>query len=358
MMLLQKLVSERGGGFLMLGGQESFHQGQYERTPVGDMLPVYLDRIQETKPALDLRLSLTREGWLQPWARLRNNEIDERTRLDLMPAFQVMNRVGDIKPGASVIAAATDPAGKNHPALTVQRFGHGRSAALMIGDFWRWGLYHETMQRDLAKAWRQLMRWLVTDVPNRLDLQAEQKAGDANQAVLLQARVRDKNFQPLDNASVTLHIVPMTGDFKSSGAAAAAGTNAIRLQAEPASQEAGLYEATYIPRETGGYRAEAIVTDAAGAAVGQAEAGWSADPAAEEFRSLKPNRALLERIAQQTGGEMIAADKLEAFARKLPNRKAPITDVWTFPLWHQPAVFAGLGLLCHRVGLAPLERLA
>src|SRR4051812_25799129 len=42
-LLIQKFVSERGGGFLMLGGMECFHEGKYLRTPVGDMLPVYLD---------------------------------------------------------------------------------------------------------------------------------------------------------------------------------------------------------------------------------------------------------------------------------------------------------------------------
>jgi hypothetical protein len=103
--------------------------------------------------------------------------------------------------------------------------------------------------------------------------------------------------------------------------------------------EPGLYQATYIPRGTGGYLAEAVVTDAAGVEVGRAEAGWTADPAAEEFRSLKPNRALLESIAKQTGGKVIAADQLESFAAELPNRKAPITESWTYPLWHQPAVF-------------------
>ena len=39
----------------------------------------------------------------------------------------------------------------------------------------------------------------------------------------------------------------------------------------------------------------------------------------EEFRSLKPNRALLESIAKQTGGEVIAANKLEDFAAGLPK---------------------------------------
>src|SRR5438093_3775207 len=97
MSLLQKFVSDRGGGFMMLGGAESFHQGKYERTPVGDMLPVYLDQLPEAGPINDLRLSLTREGWVQPWARLRDNESDEKTRLSSMPPFQILNRVRGIK---------------------------------------------------------------------------------------------------------------------------------------------------------------------------------------------------------------------------------------------------------------------
>src|SRR5262249_39617217 len=34
MALLQRFVSERGGGFLMLGGAESFREGNYEGTPI------------------------------------------------------------------------------------------------------------------------------------------------------------------------------------------------------------------------------------------------------------------------------------------------------------------------------------
>ncbi|MEK6239033.1 MAG: hypothetical protein N2C14_30325, partial [Planctomycetales bacterium] len=45
MLLLEKFVSERGGGFLMLGGQESFRQGKFDRTPVANLLPVYLDAL-------------------------------------------------------------------------------------------------------------------------------------------------------------------------------------------------------------------------------------------------------------------------------------------------------------------------
>jgi uncharacterized membrane protein len=343
MTLLQKFVSERGGGFLMLGGAESFHQGKYERTPVGDMLPVYLDHVAEDGPLKDLRLTLTHEGWLQPWARLRDNEADEKKRLEAMPPFEVMNRVRELKPGASAIANVHDDRGRNYPALVVQRFGNGHVAALLIGDLWRWGLRDEAMHRDMDKAWRQSFRWLVADVPNRIDFQAEAKRGDPNQAMRLQVRVRDKSFQPMDNASVILRVRTVTNGFHRTNGTTDerldTSTNAVRLAAEPALNEAGLYEATYVPRETGGYLAEAVVTDSAGAEVGRAEAGWTADPAAEEFRSLKPNRVSLESIARQTDGEVIAPEKLDDFARGLPNRKAPISESWSSPLWHQPAVF-------------------
>jgi len=339
MVLLQKFVSERGGGLLMLGGQESFHEGKYDRSPIGDMMPVYLDRVRETTPPANLRLDLSREGWLQPWARLRLNEAEERTRLEEKPAFQVLNRVRDIKPGASVIATVRDGADAHLPALVVQRFGHGRTAAMLIGDFWKGSLREEALQRDLAKGWRQVVRWLIADVPQRLELQAEEQA-DANQSLLLQLRVRDKKFQPLDNASVHLEVKTVIG--KPDGAKSpglSTNQNTVRVQAEPALSEPGLYHTTYIPRETGAYQAEAVVTDASGIEVGRTESGWTSNPAAEEFRSLKPNRALLEKIAQQTRGEIVSTNNLADFARSLPKRSVPVTESWSFPLWHTPVVF-------------------
>ena len=134
----------------------------------------------------------------------------------------------------------------------MQRFGNGRVAALMIADLWRWGFHDAESHKDMDKAWRQLMRWLVTDVPGRIELQAGEQPGDPNQSVRLQVRARDKKFQPLDNAAVTLNVRSQVT------------TNSVRLTAEPALNEAGLYEATYVPRETGGYAAEAVVTDSFG----------------------------------------------------------------------------------------------
>jgi uncharacterized membrane protein len=338
--LLQKFVSERGGGFLMLGGMETFQQGKYQRTPIGDMLPVYLDPTEETNDPGPLRYDLTREGFLQAWARLRENEADEKARLQNMAPFQVLNRVKEAKPGASVVAKVTDAQGNSYPALVVQRFGRGRTAALTLGDFWHWGFHDAEAHQDMDKAWRQMMRWLVTDVPNRVELAAEPQPDDPNGAVLLQVRVRDPKFLPLDNASVSLQVQPVMTDTL-----AGAQTNSIPLQAEPSSTEPGLYQATFVPRATGGYRATAAVTNSDGVEVGRTAAGWCTDLAAEEFRSLTPNLALLQSIANKTGGEVVSVDKLGRFTRDLPHRNAPVMDSWTYPLWHTPALF-GFALAC------------
>jgi hypothetical protein len=243
--------------------------------------------------------------------------------------------VRDVKPGASVVATATDESGKAYPAVVVQRFGRGRTAAVTIGDVWHWGLHDAEAHQDMDKAWRQLMRWLVADVPNRVDLAVEPQPGDPNGAVDLQVRVRDPKFQPLDNASISLEVRPILAV-----AGAGSATNSIHLQAEPAADEPGLYHATFVPRFTAGYQATASVTNTEGQSVGRAEAGWTTDLAAEEFRSLMPNVALLQEIARKTGGDVIPAEKLDQFARRLPHQRAPVMESWTYPIWHTPTFFA------------------
>jgi uncharacterized membrane protein len=338
-MMLQKFVSERGGGLLMLGGMESFRQGDYQRTPIGDMLPVYLDRGADVPPPASLKLELSREGWLQPWARLRDNESAERERLQNMPAFEVFNPTREVKPGASVIATAKDESGKEYPALVTQRFGRGQTAALMVGDVWRWGMQNPESRRDMEKSWRQMLRWLVSDVPRRVELAIERSADEAGDAVKLQVRVRDEKYLPLDDATVAIEVQPVLSDGQD------ASTNVIQLRAEPSLTEAGVYETTYAPRHTGGYRATASVVNAMGIKIGDAEAGWSTDLMAEEFKSLQPNTALLEAIASRTGGEVIMPDRLDGFAHGLPGRRSPVMETWTKPAWHTPSWF-GFALLC------------
>ncbi len=327
MLLLQEFVSRRGGGVLMLGGAESFRQGEYRHTPIGEMLPVYLDRQPASATEGGYRLSLTREGRLQPWVRLRETEEAESERLESMPTFATLNRSAGIKPGATVLAGAVEESGKQSPALVAQRFGRGRAAALLIGDLWRWQLRGKAEDSgDLAMAWRQTLRWLVAEVPRRIELNVQRRHGSPGSPVEIRVRVDDPEFQPLDNAAVEITVDTPGG-------------RTLKLTADADDERPGTFVAKYLPSESGAYRAKVLVSAPDGSAVGEREAGWTAQPAADEFRRLTPDLALLEQIARDTGGEVIQADRLQEFVADLPNRKIPITEPWLYPLWHHPLIF-------------------
>ena len=331
MELIHRFVSERGGGFMMLGGKESFQEGGFHRTPIGRILPVYLDRMGEFPGTDQIRLNLTREGRLQPWARLRDNELDEQKRLSEMPAFKVLNRVRSIKAGASVVATIGDEATQLYPALVVQRFGNGRVAALTIGDTWRWGLKHAEMHDDMNKFWRQALRWLIADVSDRTSLRTTHKRDRANQPVALRVRARDKNFKPMDNVSVTMEVRDPNGQT-------------VKLRAEPVAGESGLFEAVHVPRLSGGYFARTVVADEKANEIGDAETGWAVDLEAREFKSIRANRPLLEKIARQTGGRIVELNELESFARALPSREVPITTIQIKPIWDLPGILPAVFL--------------
>jgi uncharacterized membrane protein len=326
--LLAEFVSQRGGALLMLGGNHSLAEGGYQRTPIGEMLPVYLDRSPPAPVVGAYRLKLTREGWLQPWVRVRANETDEEERLAKMPGFKALNRIDAIKPGASVLAEVESADGTLRPALVVQPFGRGRAGALLIGDLWRWQLRRpDHKESDLEKSWRQTVRWLVSDVPQPVEVETRPAAGSAGQGVEIVVRARDKEFRSLDNAQakITVH----TPDKRT-----------IELAAEASGKAAGEYLATFAPRDSGPYRADVSVTAADGSEVGSRETGWALEPETEEFRTLTVNRELLTRIAQESGGEVVTLGGLESFVASLPNRKIPVMETWTWPLWHQWGVLA------------------
>lgn len=346
MLMLRRFVSTRGGGLLMLGGQEMFGEKDFGDTPLGELSAVYAPRgVVDSDPGPAI-IELTREGMLQPWMRLRDNEIAEKERIKSMPSFLTLNRVGDVKPGAAQLATVRTEDGIVRPAIVAQRFGKGRSAAVAIGDLWRWSMRRsDDDPDDAAQAWRQLTHWLVNEVPKRVEVKIESN-GDPSRPVTIVVAARDEAYLPLDNSKVELEITPIDGE-------------PFTMTADADDQQAGTYTSTYWSREPGGYHVKAIVTAADGTEVGEATAGWTVQTGAAEFADLRLNRALLEKIAEQTGGELVRDDSLEAFAKDLPNRKIPVTETWVYPIWHQPWVMlVAMVCLCCEWGLRRWKGLA
>lgn len=321
--LLRTFVARRGGGLLMLGGPDSFSAGKYDRTPVGEVLPIYLDKPNFASEGEEFKLALTREGWLQPWVRTRKTEEDETKRLAEMTPFQNLNAVSGTKPGASVLAEVKDATGASRPALVAQSFGKGRAGAVLLGDLWRWGLKRtDAKEDDFDRSWRQTVRWLVGDVLGRVAVEVKPVAGLAVPAVRITVNAADAEYFPLDNAAVSVKISRPTGED-------------LTLAAEPDSREPGRYGVTFVPRESGAFRAVATVTESDGKAAGRREVGWVVQPEADEFAKLEPDREFLQSLADRTKGQLVDASGLNTFVENLPSRAAPVTEAWVAPLWHR-----------------------
>jgi hypothetical protein len=195
----------------------------------------------------------------------------------------------------------------------------------------------------MEKAWRQVVRWLIADVPERVALELE-PSGDG--AVRARVKVGDESYEPMADARVTISV--QSGDAEP-----------VELAATPSDTEAGVFEVTFVPEVTGPTVVKATAVDASDKVVGESEDGWAPNGAADEFKRLEPNRALLESIAATTGGEVLEASALEDFAERLPTMEAPETRTWSRSLWHTPPVFlmvlgcfAGEWILRRRSGMA------
>jgi len=331
LLLLRKFVSSRGGGLLMLGGQEAFSTDALRETPLGELAPFYPTK-QDTKPPGPYRLQLTKEGMLQPWLRLSDNETDElrQTRTGLI--HSTLNQAGELKPGASILANAETRDQNQFPALISQRFGRGRSAAWMIGDLWRSSMRRMNTEDDSAgQAWRQMARWLVNDAPSRVEVTIR-KPDNPNAPIAITTAVRDETYLPMDNAKVAITVTPLLSD-------------PITLEAEMDADQSGIYRTEYWSADGSAFHVTAKVDSLDGVRVGEAETGWTQNAGAEEFRQLSINRDGLEELAKATGGRVIRTSDLNRFSQDLPNQRMPISETWLYPLWHSPWILT-LAIAC------------
>jgi len=358
--LIHDFVSRRGGGFLMLGGQESFRQGNFDRTQIGELLPVDLSRPADF-PDTPLRITLTRDGWLQPWVRLRDDEQLEEERLAEMPEFLTLNPTGYVRPGAVVMSHVEDATGTRWPALVTQRFGRGRTGALCVGDFWRWRLrqglneYQAAMESPLpletsvsptaesadddlsdhARASRQMIRWLVADVPRRLNVTVREDSGIGTGAMLLTAEVLSSVFEPSDNAEVDFVVTSPSGEQ-------------LELSGTPSETSSGVWEAPLTALEAGQWSVAVKATTGEGdeAEILNAESGWASQPDQEEMARASVNRPFLEELTSATGGRIWTTSEVDELTDFIPGEAVPLSEVWSWPIWNTWGVFLlAVGLL-------------
>ncbi|MBU6385500.1 MAG: hypothetical protein KGS49_06145 [Planctomycetes bacterium] len=338
--LLRQFLSQRGGTLLVLGGQESMRGRAFRDSALGQLLPVYGDPTEadliipgiEQQVEDPVRLKLSREGWLVPFLRLHDNQADESTRLERMPAFQVWNSTSQIKVGARVLIEGELPDGNKLPMLVVQKFGKGTSGALLVGDLWRWALAdRQELISPFYQGWRQLIRGLMVDIPKRVQMDGRVDKGQ-NSKRKIEIQVLDDKFSSMDNALVEVQITPPKSEV-------------MVVKAMASLDKAGLYETSFLMRDSGVYRVIGQARAPDGTLIGEAQLAFVHEPEALELADCSLDENALKSMALPSGGELVPYRELDSLVDKIPVDQLRYTQNRMVPIWHTPWLL-GLSVGC------------
>jgi uncharacterized membrane protein len=328
--LIQQFVDRRGGGLLFLGGRASLADGGWASSSLADLLPVVLPNKKGTFHRDPATASLTPVGADSIITRLVEDPAGNVERWKKLPYLMDYQEAGTPKPGA-VVLAEMSAAGRKMPLLITENYGRGRTAVLASGGTWRWQMSQPLGDTTHDAFWQQLLRWLVTDTPDRVVASVPSQMLFDDGRVQFSADVRDKNFLPAADAHVEAHILGPGGE-------------AAQIELQPDPNTPGTFHSDWTADRPGSYLTEVIATR------GKDELGRDVltfarmDGVAENFHT-EQNRELLEKLSQQTGGRYWKPEELSRLPSEISYSEAGITVRDTKELWNMPIVFLLLLLL-------------
>ena len=333
--MLSDFVSDRGGSLLLLGGRHAFSEGGYFGTPLADALPiVFGPRRMSSQESEDdshfeeLNVSLTPAGRIHPATRLAPNETESAERWLKLPPVSSVNRIDEIKPGATELITGAAVRGRaRQPILVFQRYGRGKVMAMPVQDVWMWQMHADISVEDETHEilWKQVSRWLVTGVPRPVNIAASNDRVAPNESVVLRANVTDKRYLPLNNAKVTSF-------------ATGPGMPEQEIPMEWTVDRDGEYRGNFTPKDSGQYRIRTVAYLGDTLLAVDTTYIKSATSKKEYFGS-QMNKQLLQRIADETGGKFYTPDNLANLAEDMTYTKSGAVAVQQLDLWDMPFIF-------------------
>jgi len=266
---LERFVREHGGGFLMIGGDRSFGEGNVSFPVLGRALPV--ENIGQPANLELFRPRLTAEGARHPITAIGTGSADTAAAWNSLPELPGAN-ITRARPGATVLlehpAAQVD--GKPAPLLAAWDYGRGRAMALATDSSWYWAFTaHRTgaPTRYYDRFWGNALRWLVRDPDlTTVKVTADPPSVEPGKPVGVVVSARTPDYQPAQDARVDVDLISVLTQKhagRQTGTTGPDGT--VRLE--------------FPPPEPGAYRV-----------VGQAERARTRSPSAPSARSSRTPR--------------------------------------------------------------------
>ena len=314
---------QRGGSFLMIGGDRSFAEGRYAGTAIEQILPVKLGAPGVLKGSY--RAEVSKALARHPIVALGPDPALTRQTWRALPALYGANMVSGIKDEAQVLLRhprARLQGGARLPILVVGEAGRGRVAAMTADASWRWRFAADdsTVGSDEYELfWDRMIRWLTHDPllePARISTDRE-RYGLGGELVV-SGKLRDENYRPMDETRVELQFQPATQD---------------EAVAVVETDEDGLLQATVrAPTEPGAYEIVASVENQ-----DVAREVFIVEQSGDELAELEVSPAELKELADKTGGQLFLGiedvpplSKLAATTRRAAGltSKQPLLNPW------------------------------
>jgi hypothetical protein len=264
---------------------------------------------------------------LHPATQLAPNDSATATLWRQMPPLTTVNEVGRPKPGATVLLEGrTEGDRRVRPMLTFQRYGRGKAIVFAVQDSWLWQMHQMVPVEDQRHEtfWRQMLRWLVSDVPSRVDMVAAAE-GAVNEGIPLRVVVSDSAYTRFNGAAVSAEVLSPNGEL-------------TRLPFEWATDRDGEYTAMMVPGVNGVHTVN--VSAVVGRDTIRSTAGYVrvADPTAEYFGAeMRP--AVLKQFADETGGKFYRASDVSRLPQDIVYTTSGATEVQRLDLWDMPVIF-------------------
>ena len=329
-------VSNRGGGFMMLGGRNSYSAGHYENSPIADILPVQLAAGDRTPVVGPVKMVVTDYGRTHPLMKLAPDATGNvvKSWSDLPPVNDY-NKTLDAKVGGIVLARgqAAQKGGPDPILLAYQRYGRGRTMALTTGSTWHWQMGMDFKDQTHEMFWKQTLRWLVSNSPDPVMITTDKDTYLPGETVRLSADISNKNFERMNNAKVVAKVTNPDGL-----------TETIPLDWNGSAE--GTYQAELNATSAGPYQVE--VEAAQGSEnLGTNHTAFQVQDRPVEFYDPALNTRLLQSVASSTGGKYYPLSRMG----EIPEDAQYVEGVSNFieqkELWDVPVLFM---LLCLSLG--------
>ncbi len=340
---------KNGGGFLMLGGDLSFSEGDYDGSPVADVLPVRLRPGHGHLDTADFVPVVTDAGRRHPVTDVMGF-VDGVGALDpyaSLPPLQGMNLVAGLAPDA--VALLTHPTmndddGRAQPVVAVRDVGKGRSVAILTDTTWHWALPQAASGRGASgDAHRKLLantlRWLIRDpelshVKLTLDAKGDIARGvEPGAPVTAEVRAFDARYDAEAGAKLRLTLLPLD----------TAGSRQAPVVVQGETGADGTFRAPLSPSGPGAWRVR-VEVEKNGQPIGIDEDVFVVRATSLERLYGEARPDLLASLAAAGGGQSVDVDDVKGLPF-VDHGRVRVHRQKTEPLWNHPAVLAALTLL-------------